>query len=153
MNFTRKHLFSLVNVLPGTGCWEFKGSRDKFGYGRMYAENREIEAHRVFYEAWIESVPDRFFLQHRLPKDQCIGHACCNPDHLQTALSAKGAPALIPADGTLIPFRVCPKGHLMTPENTVVEKRKGHPKTRCRTCRQQSWRKNSARRTAQGLHT
>jgi hypothetical protein len=29
----------------------------------------------------------------------------------------------------------------MTPENTVVEQRKGHPKTRCRTCRQQSWRK------------
>jgi hypothetical protein len=98
-------------------------------------------------------VPDRFFLQHRLPNDQCIGHACCNPDHLQAALSAKGAPAPIPADGNPIPFRVCPKGHLMTPENTVVEQCKGHPKTRCRTCRQQSWRENSARRAAQGLHT
>jgi hypothetical protein len=67
-------------------------------------------------------VPDRFFLRHRVPKDQCIGHACCNPDHLQTALSAKGAPAPILADGNPIPFRVCPKGHLMTPENTVVER-------------------------------
>jgi hypothetical protein len=40
----------------------------------MFADNKEIKAPRVFYEVCIEPGPDRFFLQHRLPKVQSLGH-------------------------------------------------------------------------------
>lgn len=148
MNFTRKQLFDMVRVIPGTNCWEFKGSRDKYGYGRIYTDNKELKAHRVFYEAWIEPVPDQLFLQHHLPASQCVGHACCNPAHVRTSTSRKLPPSPPP-----VLVKTCPQGHLMTPENTVTEHRNGHPKARCRACRQESWKRNSAKRSTMGLHT
>lgn len=140
-----KQLLTLIRVLPTTGCWEFMGSRDAYGYGRMYTGNKELKAHRYFYELCESPVPPGTYLQHRLPPEKCIGHACCNPAHLIVSNSPKAVPSK--------EIKTCPKGHLMTPENTVVEQRKGHPKARCRKCRQESWRKNSARRSAMGKHT
>ena len=146
MEFTVKQLINQVQVLPDTGCWEFRGTRDSYGYGRMYSDNKELKAHRVFYEICEGPIPDGMYLQHHLPADLCIGHACCNPDHLRVSNSPKASPPTVH-------LKTCPKGHLMTPENTVTEQRNGHPKARCRTCRQESWRKNSAQRSAKGLHT
>jgi hypothetical protein len=45
---------ALVKILLETSCWEFNGSRVKYGYGRMFADNAEVNAHRVFNEAWME---------------------------------------------------------------------------------------------------
>jgi hypothetical protein len=45
-----KQLLSLIRVLPKTDCWEFKGARDAYGYGRIYSNNKELKAHRYFYE-------------------------------------------------------------------------------------------------------
>lgn len=105
-------------------------------------ENKELKAHRYFYERCESSVVPGAYLQHYLPPDKCIGHACCYPAHLRISSSPKAAPPL--------QIKRCPKGHPMTPENTVIEKRKGRPKPRCRKCRQESWRRNSARRSAMG---
>lgn len=140
-----KQLLSLIRVLPKTDCWEFKGARDAYGYGRIYSENKELKAHRYFYEHCESPVAPGAYLQHYLPPEKCIGHACCNPAHLRISNSPKAAP----------PSKVkwCPKGHSMNPENTVIERRKGHPKARCRKCRRESWRRNSARRSAMGKHT
>jgi hypothetical protein len=146
MEFTVKQLLNQVQVLPDTNCWEFRGNRSADGYGRMYSDNKELKAHRVFYEICEGPIPDGMYLQHHLPADLCIGHACCNPDHLRISNSPKAPPPTVQ-------LKTCPKGHLMTPENTVTEQRNGHPKARCRTCRQESWRKNSARRSAMGLHS
>jgi hypothetical protein len=136
---------STLRLRPKTGCWEFTGSKDAYGYGRMFRHNKELKAHRFFYELCGSTVPRGAYLQHHLPPEKCIGHACCNPAHLRLSNSPKAVPAP--------QVKRCPKGHPMTPENTVIESRKGHPKARCRKCRQESWRKNSARRTAMGKHT
>jgi len=146
MEFTVKQLLSQVRVLPDTDCWEFRGNRSADGYGRMYSDNKELKAHRVFYEICEGPIPDGMYLQHHLPADLCIGHACCNPDHLRVSNSPKAFPPTVQ-------LKTCPKGHPMTPENTVTEQRNGHPKARCRTCRQESWRKNAAKRSAMGLHS
>jgi hypothetical protein len=146
MEFTVKQLLNQVQVLPDTDCWEFRGNRSADGYGRMYSDNKELKAHRVFYEVCEGPIPDGMYLQHHLPADLCIGHACCNPDHLRVSNSPKASPPTVQ-------LKTCPSGHLMTPENTVTEQRNGHPKARCRTCRQESWRKNAAQRSAKGLHT
>ena len=145
MAFTLKQLINSVQVLPATECWEFRGSRNADGYGRMYSDNKELKAHRVFYEVCEGPIPAGMFLQHHLPPGQCVGHACCNPDHQRVTNSLRATPP--------VQFKTCPKGHPMTPENTVTDQRNGHPKARCRACRQESWRKNSAQRSAKGLHT
>jgi hypothetical protein len=145
MNPFFKQLINQVRVLPESGCWEFLGIRDSYGYGRMFAGNKELKAHRVYYEACEGEIPKGVYLQHHLPAGQCIGHACCNPDHLRISNSPRIAP---PSQD-----KRCSKGHLLTQENTVIENRNGHRKIRCRACRQESWRKNSARRASQGLHT
>jgi len=153
MEFTVKQLLNQVLVLPDTECWEFRGPRNADGYGRMYSGDKELKAHRVFYEACEEPIPDGMYLQHNLPAGQCIGHACCNPDHQRVSNSPKAAPRVQVTAAPPAQFKTCPKGHPMTPENTVTEQRNGHPKARCRNCRQESWRKNSARRSAMGLHS
>ena len=83
MGFSVKQLLKLVHVLPATDCWEFTGPRDAYGYGRLYSGNKELKAHRVFYEAYEGPIPAGIYLQHHLPPERCIGHACCNPDHQQ----------------------------------------------------------------------
>ena len=146
-----KDLFTSFTRLPVTGCWRFDGKLDAYGYGRLYRNNQEDKAHRVFFEACEGPLPDGFFLRHHLPSDKCIGHACCNPDHLQVSDSPRRAPLSKEKSVQSIVYKVCPKGHVMLPENTVTERRKGKPKQRCRICRQASWRKNSAKRISQNV--
>lgn len=92
MEFTVKQLLNQVQVLPDTDCWEFRGNRSADGYGRMYSDNKELKAHRVFYEICEGPIPDGMYLQHHLPADLCIGHACCNPDHLRVSNSPCSPP-------------------------------------------------------------
>ena len=89
MELTPKNLVNLIQVLPDTKCWQFTGSLDTYGYGRLYSGNKEVKAHRAFYEAFEGQLPDGKYLQHHLPPERCIGHACCSPDHLQLANSPK----------------------------------------------------------------
>ena len=89
MELTPKNLVNLIQVLPYTKCWQFTGSLDAYGYGRLYSGNKEVKAHRAFYEAFEGPLPDGKYLQHHLPPERCIGHACCSPDHLQLANSPK----------------------------------------------------------------
>jgi hypothetical protein len=143
MSTILKDLLSSITQLPETGCWRFNGKLDAYGYGRMYQNSQEVKAHRFYFEACEGSdVPVNMFLRHHLPPDKCIGHACCNPDHLQVSDSPRRAP--LTKESTV--YKVCPMGHPMTPDNTITERRKGKPKQRCRICRQASWRKNSAKR-------
>ena len=140
----------MVKIHSDTDCWEFQGKLDKSGFGRIFADDKEYKAHRVFYEEWVETLSEFQYLHHLLPPEKCIGNRCCNPSHMSwdnvRTFTPYSAPP--PTSG-----RLCPKGHIMTPDNIVTEKRRGHSKERCRICRQESWRKNSARRSAAGLHT
>ena len=67
MELTPKNLVNLIQVLPDTKCWQFTGSLDAYGYGRLYSGNKEVKAHRVFYEAFEGPLPDGKYLQHHLP--------------------------------------------------------------------------------------
>ena len=68
MELTPKNLVNLIQVLPDTKCWQFTGSLDAYGYGRLYSGNKEVKAHRVFYEAFEGPLPDGKYLQHHLPR-------------------------------------------------------------------------------------
>jgi len=60
---------SLVLLLASgirPGPTRYTGSLDAYGYGRLYSGNKEVKAHRAFYEAFEGPLPDGKYLQHHL---------------------------------------------------------------------------------------
>src|ERR1700741_4069772 len=91
MELTRERLRALIRVASPTGCWEYTGAHDAFGYGRVFLEGKERKAQRVCYEAFIGPIPKGGRLRHHLPAMDCIGSKCCNPAHVQLKLSFSSA--------------------------------------------------------------
>ena len=58
------------------GCWEWSGSKDPCGYGRIKSLGKLLSVHRVAYELWVGSVEDNSVLH------KCDNPSCFNPDHL-----------------------------------------------------------------------
>lgn len=58
-------------------CWEWRGSRRRTGYGRAWADQKSIPAHRLAWELEHGPIPDGLFVLHK-----CDNPPCCNPDHL-----------------------------------------------------------------------
>lgn len=59
-------------------CYQWTGSKDHHGYGRMRCGNRATGAHRVaYFLSYGEPPQDRPFVLHK-----CDNASCCNPDHL-----------------------------------------------------------------------
>lgn len=67
-------------IAKGDGCWEWQGSRNPLGYGRIGSGGkygRIALAHRVAYESTFGPIPDGSCVLHR-----CDNPPCCRPDHL-----------------------------------------------------------------------
>ena len=62
-----------------SGCWEWNGTKDHAGYGRVRFGGRRVRAHRLAYEAWVGPVPDHAMVRHR----KCDNPPCINPAHLE----------------------------------------------------------------------
>lgn len=55
-------------------CWEWSGSKDPCGYGRIKSLGKLFSVHRIAYELWVGSVEDGFVLH------WCDNPSCFNPD-------------------------------------------------------------------------
>lgn len=59
-------------------CWEFKGFKNKDGYGKMSKGNSKLDsAHRISYRIHKGEIPEGMVILHT-----CDNPACCNPNHL-----------------------------------------------------------------------
>lgn len=67
-------------VQKGEGCWEWIGSRNAAGYGKMTVGGRgagHVRAHRVSWELANGPVPEGLWVLHT-----CDNPPCVRPDHL-----------------------------------------------------------------------
>lgn len=65
--------WELVNRQSDDQCWEWRGSRDVRGYGKLH---RRL-AHRIAYAIAHGEAPQELLVCHR-----CDNPPCCNPKHL-----------------------------------------------------------------------
>lgn len=69
-----------MQIEPDTngGCWLWRGSVDRFKYGRIREGGKNIAAHRLGYMLAKGPIPEGKLVLH-----QCHNTYCVNPDHLR----------------------------------------------------------------------
>ncbi len=67
--------WSRVNVGKTVLCWEWRGCRDKHGYGQFSVARKITRSHRVAF--WL-----RNGFWPKVACHRCNNPTCCNPDHI-----------------------------------------------------------------------
>lgn len=107
-------------------CWNWIGSTRYRGYGEFWTGNHTVPAHRVAYEWFVAPIPKGFTVDHI-----CRNTGCVNPDHLRVMTLSDNCRL-----GNRYAFRkACSKGHLYTPETTIISKAYGSRE--CRLCKRE----------------
>jgi hypothetical protein len=131
-----------------TGCWNWTGKINAYGYGVISLSRREIGerirsrvAHRVVYETVVGPIPEGLDLDHL-----CRNRRCVRPDHLEPVTRKEN---LRRGSSEHSGGKThCKYGHEFTPENTIIHKHTGY--RACRTCRNRWQRDYNARKRFAG---
>ncbi len=96
-------------------CWEWNGSKNEKGYGKMTFRGRQFKVHRFAYSVLVGQIPDGLEIDHK-----CRRRACCNPDHLEAVTRLENVRR---SSGTHKSH--CANGHEMNSETIAVNKTTG----------------------------
>lgn len=121
-------IWNQCKISQDTGCWVFGGIIAANGYGHTKLKTGKKYyslVHRVMYSNMLGPIPKGHHVHHL-----CKNRSCCNPAHLES-ISPSDHKKLEPP----VPKKYCNHGHKMTPENTIiVRRRSGSSNRACRTC-------------------
>jgi hypothetical protein len=114
-----------AKVEKGEGCWLWRGSLTRDGYGQLRFAGRTHQAHRVAYTLLVGAIPDGLSLDHL-----CRVHRCVNPAHLEAVTPTENTMRGETITAEYLARTHCPKGHPFSGSNLVLRK-EGRV---CRTC-------------------
>ena len=66
-----------AKVRKGGGCWEWIGSRQRNGYGRIRIDWKVYNTHRISWQLNVGTIPKGLHVLHR-----CDNPSCVRPGHL-----------------------------------------------------------------------
>jgi hypothetical protein len=72
-----ERFWAKVDIRGDGECWEWRGARDRKGYGRVWLPQRMVLAHRAAWELARAAIPEGMHILHH-----CDHPPCCNPAHL-----------------------------------------------------------------------
>jgi len=129
------------------GCWEWRGPRDKGGYGRFYVrDGKKVSAHVFSYESIFGPVPDGLELDHL-----CRTRHCVHPLHVEPTTHrencARGLPGGFAQLAAIRKLQThCVRGHSLTKGN-VTFYRGGRCCKECHRIRERERRLRAQRRS------
>jgi len=113
-----------------SGCWIFKGSLQKDGYGSCNRNGQSL-AHRAYYSILKGELLHGFELDHL-----CKNRSCVNPDHLEQVTHAENISSGNYKSNHRNGRKThCKRGHEFNVENTLHEIVNGEKRRKCLTCR------------------
>ena len=120
-----KRFLSKIKIIE-SGCWEFTGHLDKYGYGQIKINRKTILTHRYIYEYYYGTICPDLTIDHL-----CRNRACCNPLHLEQVTKQENNKRGNSASGINKRKTHCKRGHEFTKENTIIKKME---KRCCKIC-------------------
>lgn len=109
-------------------CWEWLGTKDRDGYGKIWHKKKQMRAHRVMFEICVG---------YELESTEFICHKCDNPSCVRPTHLYLGDATLNNRDSVKRKRHKesrkthCIRGHEFTKENTYLWRNERH----CKECR------------------
>ena len=98
-----------------SGCWEWTGKVNNFGYGQCQFAGRAMQSHRVSYEWTYREIPNGKVIDHI-----CRNRKCVNPSHMEAVTIGENVLR------GLSPWAIrkrqthCTRGHLLDGNNLKI---------------------------------
>jgi hypothetical protein len=136
----RNRFISHINQMPH-GCWIWKGSPDRCGYGQMRLNGKRPMAHNISWWMFVGEIPKDKEIDHI-----CEVRLCVNPTHLQ-ALTHKENVNKGKGLGAVNTRKThCKQGHPLSGDNLRYDKGRYGMRRNCKTC-QKKWHAEYYKRT------